>query len=244
MIPAASLILIRDLAEADPQYLMVERSAAMTFAAGAFVFPGGRIDPADEALAARIARPDEAAKIAAIRECLEESAVPAGLSPCPASGLAREFQDALLAGRDFGAILERCGIALDLDALTAFARWRPGPEVSRRFDTSFFIARAPQVDLEPRAASGECVSARWVGAREMLDDQVRGAATLIFPTRKNLERLARHRNFADVLADAERHPVTPITALIEECDGAEYIRIPDGLGYPVTRDPLARSRRE
>lgn len=243
MIPAASLILIRDSAEADPQFLMVERSAAMTFAAGAFVFPGGRVDPADEALATRMGRPGEAAKIAALRECLEESAVPAGLNPCPAPELARLFQDALLSGEDFAEMLERHGIAPDLDALTPFARWRPGPELSRRFDTSFFIARAPQGEWEPRAASGECVSARWVGAREMLDEEARGAATLIFPTRKNLERLAQHDSFADVLADAKRHPVTPITALTEQCDGVEYICIPDGLGYPVTRDLLARSRR-
>lgn len=243
MIQAASLILIRDSVEADPQFLMVERSAAMAFAAGAFVFPGGRVDPADEALAARIGGPGDAAKVAAVRECLEESAVPAGLTPCPAPELARLLQDALLAGGDFGEMLERRGMTLDLKALTPFARWRPGPEVSQRFDTCFFIARAPEGEREPRAACGECVSARWVTATEMLDEEARGAANLIFPTRKNLERLAQHGSFADVLSDAERHPVAPITATIEQCDGAEYLRIPDGLGYPLTRDLLVRSRR-
>ena len=215
----------------------------MAFAAGAFVFPGGRVDPTDEALAARLGQPEDAAKIAAIRECLEESAVAAGVRPFPAPELALVLQDALLAGRDFAALIDEHDLALDLDALTPFARWRPGPEVSRRFDTSFFIARAPEGEREPRAASGECVSARWVAAQAMLDEEARGAAKLIFPTRKNLERLAQQGSFADVLADAERHPVGPITATVEQCDGAEYIRIPDGFGYPVTREPLARSQR-
>ncbi|MBC7985273.1 MAG: NUDIX hydrolase, partial [Sphingomonadaceae bacterium] len=75
-IPAATLVLIRDRADAPPELLMVERAAGMAFAGGAMVFPGGRIDPGDHALAANAALhhggsgvPDEtAARIAAIRE--------------------------------------------------------------------------------------------------------------------------------------------------------------------------------
>lgn len=244
MIPAASLILIRGVADADPELLMVERSAAMTFAAGAFVFPGGRIDPADEALASAMGKTENAAKIAALRECLEESAIAAGLRPCPDPELARDLQDELLAGRDFADLLEARALALNLDALTPFARWRPGPEVSRRFDTCFFIAQAGSGDLTPRAASGECVSARWTSARAMLEAEHEGAAKLIFPTRKNLERLALHRNFAAILADAQRHAVAAITPVVEADGGAQYVCIPDGLGFPVTRELLSRSNRE
>ena len=50
-IPAATLILVRDRADAAPQLLMVERAGGMAFAAGAWVFPGGRIDDADRRLA-------------------------------------------------------------------------------------------------------------------------------------------------------------------------------------------------
>lgn len=222
---------------------MVERSAAMVFAAGAFVFPGGRIDPGDEALAAALGAAADAAKIAAIRECIEESAVAAALAPCPDEQLAGELQEGLLAQSDFGEMLERHGLALDLDALTPFARWRPGPEVPRRFDTCFFIARAPHGEWLPRAASGECASACWVGAQEMLDREARGEAKLIFPTRKNLERLAVHDSFAALLADAREHPVMPITPWIEARDGVDHIRIPEGVGYPVTRDVAAGSSR-
>ena len=60
----------------------------------------------------------------------------------------------------------------------------------------------------------------------------------MFPTRRNLERLARHRSFAEIAADAEAHPIDPITPWVEEEGGARFIVIPDNLGYPVTREKL------
>ena len=61
---------------------MVERAEGMAFAAGALVFPGGRIDEADRQLAAELGLEDGAA-VAAIRETIEETAVPVGLAPLP-----------------------------------------------------------------------------------------------------------------------------------------------------------------
>ena len=77
-IPAATLIVVRDRPAGAPELLMVERSEGMAFAAGALVFPGGRIDAADTSLA-----PGDAAAVAAIRETIEETAVPVGLTPAP-----------------------------------------------------------------------------------------------------------------------------------------------------------------
>ena len=87
-IPAATLILVREPANsAAPEVLMVERSGGMAFAAGALVFPGGRIDDADRQLA--VGTGADPAAIAAIRETIEETAVPAGLSPLPDAATAR-----------------------------------------------------------------------------------------------------------------------------------------------------------
>src|SRR6185369_8831284 len=78
-VPAATLVVFRRAAGGGPpELLMVERSAGMRFAAGAAVFPGGRIDPADHELAdmaapAHLPRDEAAARIAAIRETLEEA---------------------------------------------------------------------------------------------------------------------------------------------------------------------------
>ena len=56
-IPAATLVLFRDApgggGAGAPELLMVERARGMAFAGGAMVFPGGRIDPGDRALAER-----------------------------------------------------------------------------------------------------------------------------------------------------------------------------------------------
>src|SRR5258707_1005144 len=53
-IPAATLIVVREMAGGPPELLMVERAEGMAFAAGAWVFPGGRIDAADRTLADRL----------------------------------------------------------------------------------------------------------------------------------------------------------------------------------------------
>src|SRR5205823_11603758 len=92
-IPAATLILVRERPSGPPELLMVERAEGMAFAAGALVFPGGRIDEADRRLAEQLGLDaDWPARIAAIRETIEETAVPVGLAPVPDHEGARELQ--------------------------------------------------------------------------------------------------------------------------------------------------------
>ncbi len=235
-IPAATLVTVRDNASGPPELLMVERAAGMAFAAGALVFPGGRIDAQDEKLGAGAA--DAAARVAAIRETLEETAIPVGLAPVPPPVVAVEAQRDLLADVPFEAVLERFGLALDGDALIPFARWVPKFHATRRFDTLFFLARAPGDDWQPRIVEGECSAAFWISAQEALDREARGEARLIFPTRRNLERLAKHDSFEAMRADAEGHPIEPISPWVEQIDGENFITIPEGIGYPVTREKL------
>jgi 8-oxo-dGTP pyrophosphatase MutT (NUDIX family) len=237
-IPAATLILIRERTNGPPELLMVTRSRTLAFAPGALVFPGGKIDGSDRRLAASLRHDDGGAKIAAIRETVEECAVAAGLNRPLSGAEALSLQRALLSGDDFASLLANQRLAVDGSALTPFARWVPGHEVSRRFDTLFFLARAPD-KAAPHAGSGECESAGWLSARAVLDLEQRGAVRLIYPTRKNLERLAQFDSFDAILADAQSHPVVPITAWVERGDDGEFVRIPDGLGYPVTSDPLS-----
>ncbi|MEO7563776.1 MAG: NUDIX domain-containing protein [Sphingomicrobium sp.] len=230
-IPAATLIVVRDRAGTAPELLIVERAGGMAFAAGALVFPGGRIDAADRELGG-----DDSAKTAAIRETIEETAVPVGIEPLPDSDQAAALQAALVAGRSFTDILRDNGLTLESSALTPFARWVPKFHAVRRFDTMFYIALAPDGEWQPRVIEGECSDAYWLSAQAVLDMEKTGNARLIFPTRRTLERLAQHNSFDAIRADTLAHPIEPVTPWLEHRGDEQYIRIPDHLGYPVTAE--------
>lgn len=242
-IPAATLIVMRDRAGAPPDLLMVERSAGMAFAGGAMVFPGGRIDRADDAASAAFDLPDAAARIAAIRETIEESSVAIGLSPTPDPALTAALARALHDGAAFADLLAAHGLLLDLNQLTPFARWKPAFHQARIFDTLFFVAEAPPGEWIPAPQPSECEAVIWIGAAALLERIALGRATAIFPTIRNLERLAQYATVAEARAGALAYPIDLITPWVEEVDGTQYLRIPDGLGYPVTREPLETVRR-
>lgn len=235
-IPAATLIIVRNRAGDAPQLLMVERAAGMAFAAGALVFPGGRIDEADRQLGSELGI--DPAAVAAVRESVEETAVPAALKPVPSPQRAVEIQQELVADEVFANVLARANSGIDASALTPFARWVPKFHAVRRFDTLFFVARCPDGDWEPRVVEGECARAEWVTATEVLERDARGEARLIFPTRRTLERLAQHASFEAIRADAAAHPIEAVTPWVEEQNGEKFITIPSHLGYPVTEEPL------
>ena len=242
-IPAATLILMRP-AEAGgaPEILFLERAKTMAFAAGALVFPGGRIDPEDHEAASLLAPglPDGAARVAAIRETIEETGIaPAMGADADAAALRR----GLAGGEPLARLLAREGLALDFAALTPFARWCPNFREARRFDTLFYLAEAPSGTAAPTADATEAVNSFWATATEVLAEVDAGRAHAIFPTRRNLERLARLASLEEARADAAAHPVVKITPWVEEREGRRYVCIPDGIGYPVTAEPYESARR-
>ena len=241
-IPAATLVVWRDSAE-GPAILVVERSARMAFAAGAIVFPGGRVDAADHELAKLLGRPGEAAKVTAIRETIEETGVMPAVSGPVDETLGLELQARLNEGADFAGLLSAHGLRLDLDALTPFARWMPAFKQPRKFDTLFFLTPAPAGDWPPVPQPGECVAAEWAAPAELVDRIARGGASAIFPTKRNLERLAGHASFASALVDARAHSLETIIPWVEEIDGEPHVKIPEGRGYPVTAEALATAFR-
>jgi 8-oxo-dGTP pyrophosphatase MutT (NUDIX family) len=211
----------------------------MAFAAGALVWPGGRIDAADRSFADELGLgEDGAARVAAIRETVEETAIPVGLTPVPDQQAVRELQGDLIADRPVAEALAERGLSLDAGALVAFARWVPKFHAVRRFDTLFFIAQAPLSECQPNVIAGECAGAFWLTAAEVLEREQRGEARLIFPTRRNLERLAQHASFDAIRADAIAHPIEPVTPWVEDRGGEKFITIPGHLGYPVTQERL------
>jgi 8-oxo-dGTP pyrophosphatase MutT (NUDIX family) len=245
-IPAATLVVWRDAEPGSrglPEILVVERSSKMVFAAGAIVFPGGRVDAADQALATALGQPGEAAKVTAIRETIEETAIAPALEGQLGPDVGRTLQLSLIDGADFAELLAAHQLTLDLDALAAFARWMPAFTQPRKFDTLFYLARAPQGDWPPHPQPGECEAAEWASAADLLDRIGRGEASAIFPTKRNLERLAQHRDLAAAVADARAHSLDTIIPWIEEIGGEPHVRIPEDRGYPVISEPLATAFR-
>lgn len=238
-IPAATLVLMRPGPRA-PEILMVERAQRMAFAPGAMVFPGGRIDPDDFVLGRD---PIGAAKVAAIRETLEETGIAVALHPAPEEAVEAGMRADLHAGAAFSTLAERHRLALDLNALVPFARWCPNFRETRRFDAFFFLAHAPADSRLPTADADESVHAAWVTAAGVLERADAGGAHVIFPTRRNLERLARFASFEEAEADARAYPIEAIVPWIEERAGDKWLCIPDDRGYHVTAERLETARR-
>ncbi|HST35577.1 MAG TPA: NUDIX domain-containing protein [Allosphingosinicella sp.] len=232
---------MRACTDGPPELLITERTGTMAFAAGALVFPGGRIDADDHRTAGLFG--SEAAKVAAIRETIEETGLAPGLRPVPDAAAVDTLREGLGDEEPFASLLAAHGLAIDGSALIPFARWCPNFRETRRFDTLFFLAEAPAGTPEPTVSEHEAVRAFWASAAEVLAEVEAGRAHVIFPTRRNLERLARFDSFAEARADAERHPVSKIVPWVEERDGAPHVCIPEGIGYPVTSEPLETARR-
>lgn len=240
-IPAATLVIFRERPGSAPELLMVERAKAMVFAGGAMVFPGGRIDPGDHALAELMGADDvedAAARIGAIRETLEEAGLPVGLAEIPSADTLVAMRAALHAGTPFAQVLAQAGARLDLDVLVPFARWRPAHKHMRIFDTRFFLARLPADAPQATVDETENVRLVWSTAQQVLDDADAERLAIIFPTRRNLERLAQFASYEAAAAHARDTPTRVVTPWPETRDGAQHLCIPEDLGYPITSERI------
>ena len=178
-----------------------------------------------------------AARIAAVRETIEEAGVPIGLYPSPDDDSLATLRTARsIAGRSLGEALHQAGMKLDPTALVPFARWLPAQQHARIFDTRFYLARLPDDAPEPVVDDTETVRVFWASAQSLLDDADAGRALIIFPTRRNLERLARFASFDEAIADTLHYPQCIVTPWTEDRDGHQHLCIPADIGYPVTSE--------
>lgn len=246
-IPAATLAIMRPAGCSGPdEILMVKRSANMAFAAGAVVFPGGRVDP-DDYLVARqhgFAEGDEdgAARVAALRETLEETGLVVGW-PSLSESDSTEIRRALLADTLLSDILAARGDRMVLESLVPFARWCPNFKEARTFDTRFYAVEAPAHGHELTVEEAEHSHIFWSSAPDTLAMADRGEVSVIFPTRRNLEKLAQESDFQGFSSHAGRFPIDLITPWIENRDGRPHLCIPGHLGYPVTSEVFEHVRR-
>jgi len=217
---AATVIVARDAAD-GPLVFMVRRSAQAAFLPDLYVFPGGRVDEADrrdaaELLTGSAGAVDPVYALTAARETFEEVGLLFADRPLHGPALL-EARRALLAGETtFGAALRALGVTVDASRLRYFSNWiTPKGEYARRFDTRFFVARAPQ-DQVAEADAFEVSDGRWLRPRDALTAHERGEIGLIFPTIKHLERIAAYDTVEALLEFARTKPIVTVAPVIED----------------------------
>ncbi len=227
--PASTVVLLRPSATRFEVFL-VRRSDSIAFMGGAHVFPGGRVDPADrirdaQSLTAGAASsavrmsdiPSEEAiahHVAALRELFEEAGVLLARSNGrivtidgdSAKRLAAHRHNLLAGTTSFADIISTEGLRLAIDELTYFAHWVT-PEVEiKRFDTRFFVARAPEGQT-PVHDDGETIHSEWLDPAEAIERSRGEEIALPPPTWTTLSALAKFDSIDAVVQWARGKPI-------------------------------------
>ena len=219
---AASVILLRD-SDQGMQVLLLKRHQASSVLGGAYVFPGGKLDQADQhpgllahlsqspaTLRQRLAEPEISAEraaglfVAAIREAFEECRILLGQNDSVTPDL-QALQNALANGLSWSEAFQRLSLRFSTETLTPWTRWitpRQASVTHKRFDTRFFITRVP-ADQTAEQDNHETTEALWIAPREALiqywDDQIELAPPQIM----GLVQLARHPDTQSALTEAQ-----------------------------------------
>lgn len=228
---------------------MVERIKAMAFAGGAAVFPGGKVDAADfdyaEMLGGALPVDEAAARLAAIRETIEEAGLALGLSGVSDPADCADARAALHDGESLQVICARHGWVPDLAKLVPWSRWRPPAfeGATRVFDTRFYLVDAGDAAPLATVDNTENRALFWASADDVLAKADKGEVKIIFPTRRNLERLALFGSFDAAAAHAAEHPVSTVLTYVDKREDGSWLCIPDGHGYPVLEESFGTAMR-
>ena len=240
--PAATVLLVRDH-PGDLTVYLVKRHGRSGFMAGAHVFPGGRVDDADGALAAALSprlraaaldmldgerdeRTAVAFAVAAVRETAEECGVLLAINAAgeqPTADEAEAIAAELRAGRPFGETLTARGLLPDVAALRPFAWWLTPTAEPKRYDTRFFLAPAPahRADVDAH----ETTEGEWFTPANALAAYSRGDIVLAPPTLVTLEDLVGAKTIEDAAARVSR-PIPPICPVITHDDAGMVLALP------------------
>lgn len=222
---ASTVVLLRDGPGLET-YLM-RRASTMAFAAGMYVFPGGRIDDVDSEIefpwtaeeidGSRMSATTAQARgliVGAVREVFEETGVllavdatgqpPLEDADWEADRVAVSESSAALAD-----VLQRRGLRLDPSLLPLWTHWVTPEIESKRYDVRFFVAYVPQ-GQQARDVSGEADDVRWIAPSIALRDYARGDLPMLPPTVATLADLAGLADARSVIAQAPGRDVRPL----------------------------------
>ncbi|MFQ5530075.1 MAG: NUDIX domain-containing protein, partial [Gemmatimonadota bacterium] len=204
---ASTIVLAREGVDATQAFevLLLKRPSSSRFAAGAYVFPGGTIDPDDDE--ARLSKrlpntgPDAepAAVLAALRELFEETGLLLTSEHPDSAEVARIRQELLEGGGSFGASLEEHDLSFAALDVCYFARWVTPSRFARRYDTRFFVTALPhdRAGFEP-LLTDEIADYVWLTPARAVDLFRAGRLPMLFPTRVTLQALAEFRSVEEM----------------------------------------------
>lgn len=249
--PAATILLLRDGAP-NLEVFMVVRHQQIDFASGALVFPGGKADPQDleDTLIPHLRGHSDdadqrAAQVSAIREAFEECGILLARATDAADIISGErlatlqqFREPMNKG-DISLLdfLQQQQLQLACDQLTHFAHWITPPMMPKRFDTHFYLAAAP-ADHVALHDGYESVDSVWIQPQDAVDQAHAGKRTIIFPTLRNLEKLAQAKTVSAAISNAVASAVVPVLPWTEKREDGNYLCIPTEAGYAVSEEKM------
>jgi 8-oxo-dGTP pyrophosphatase MutT (NUDIX family) len=253
-LPAATIILLRET-DTALKVFMQERHRDTKAFSSMLVFPGGKVHAGDRHTDWRsyCSGSDDtdaeqlAHQVAAIRETFEECGVLLARADGEEELLGGERVAGLAAYRArlqadelcFIELVQQQRLRLACDKLAYFARWITPQFESRRFDTRFFLVRVPPSQQELLRHDGyEAVNSIWIDPQQAVADAKAGRRKLIFPTIRNLERLAQYPTVALAQQGCAATPVMTIEPVVEEREDGVYVRIPKDAAYPVCEERI------
>jgi 8-oxo-dGTP pyrophosphatase MutT (NUDIX family) len=216
-LPSATVMMLRD-ASAGLQVFLIKRHRLSEVFGGAYVFPGGKVDPDDadlrgsldsptsrlhEALGEPGLPPAQAVGlfVAALREVFEETGV---LYADADAARATAAWHSLRAGQRFAELVQALHLTLRASELVPWSRWITpvvGAVERKRFDTRFFVAAVPG-GQQPRHDEHEAIDSAWLSPRAALQQYWAGRLPLAPPQIMSLAQLARLPDVASVLREA------------------------------------------
>ena len=252
LIPAATVLIVRDTPQ-GVEVFMVVRHHQIDFASGALVFPGGKVESADfdaglrahSSNAEGLDDREFAFRIGAIREAFEECGILLAREKGSSDFISADRLTQLNGWRDRFNNREATmpefaaaeGLDFAVDALGHFAHWITPDMMKKRFDTHFYLCRAPKNHLGVHDGS-ESVDSIWIGAQQAIDDADAGKRTVIFPTRMNLQMLAERDSVEDALQKCGN--VVTVQPFIKQEGDKTFLRIQPNAGYGDPREDITR----
>ena len=194
---AATVVLLRDSAT-GPEVLLLERPRHRGSFAGAWVFPGGGVDPGDRRAA------DEAAPAGPATAGVEPADRGAvGLPDGPGPAAKAEAVEQLAARRAaVREVREETGLEVVPEALIATAVWVPPRSAPKRLRTWFYLTTAPPGTIV--LAEDEVIDYTWLRPAEALERHASALMTLVAPTWVTLHGLQGDGSVAEIMARAHR----------------------------------------